>query len=723
MENNKSRRDFLRNVVLGSGVLIIGFNDAAKAEIVTEKSISEGSLFNSYLTIGSDGLVTIFSPNPEIGQGIKTAFAVIVAEELDVDWSKVVVKQAALDTKRFDRQLTGGSGAIKHSWERLRKAGASARWALVEAASKKWEIERSKIKVENGIVSNVSSKIKVENGIASNVNGKNFTFSELVNDASKVTLPNEIPLKSKSDFKLIGKTTKSVDNKDILLGKPVFGIDYKEDGMLYAQIVRAPGFGQKLKGFDATAAKKIDGIIHVVSFKDKVAIVGKSNWSIMKARKVLGIEWLTDKKLESDKMHNQVFTDMMNNPKPEIRRKDGDVEKAFKEAFKVVEAEYQCPFLPHNPMEPMNFFADVKENKVRLVGPTQTPQSAQNQVASLLKIPVENITVELTKMGGGFGRRLNNDYALEAAELSSIVKAPIKLLWTREDDMAGGIYRPAVRYKFRAALNKSGEMTGFMLKGVSLNAGNATRQDNFPVGAVENVLIESMDYKSDITTGPWRAPITNFLAYAEQAFLDEVALAAGKDVVQFRLELLEKVKKNPVGKITYEPARFEEVIKTAAARSKWGKTKKGVSQGFSVYFSHNSYVAQVAEMEVKKGKAILKKVFAVTDCGIVINQSGARNQIYGAIVDGIGHAMYGNLNFEEGVPQQNNFGAYRLIKFNEVPEVDAYFIENGVDPTGLGEPALPPTGGALANAFYKATGKRLYKQPFINEDTNIGELL
>lgn len=709
MENNKSRRDFLKNIVLSSGVLIIGFSDAAKAEIVTEKSILEGSLFNSYLTISSDGIVTIYSPNPEIGQGIKTAFALIVAEELDVDWSKVVVKQAALDTKRFDRQLTGGSGAIKHSWERLRKAGASARWALVEAASKKMGTDRSKIKVENGIVSDG--------------NGKNFSFGELVNDASKVTLPTDIPLKSKSDFKLIGKTTKSVDNKDILLGNPVFGIDYREEGMLYAQIVRAPGFGQKLKGFDATDAKKIDGIVDVVSFKDKVAIVGKSNWPIMKARKALKIEWITDKKLENDKIHNQIFTDLMNNPKSEIRRKDGDVEKAFKEAFKVVEAEYQCPFLPHNSMEPMNFFADVKENKVRLVGPTQTPQSAQNQVANLLKIPVENITVELTKMGGGFGRRLNNDYALEAAELSSIVKAPIKLLWTREDDMAGGIYRPAVRYKFKAALNKAGEMTGFMLKGVSLNAGNATRQDNFPVGAVENVLIESLDYKSDITTGPWRAPITNFLAYAEQAFLDEVALAAGKDAVQFRLDLLEKVKKNPVGNITYDPARFEAVIKTAAARSKWGKTKKGVSQGFSVYFSHNSYVAQVAEMEVKKGKAILKKVFAVTDCGIVINQSGARNQIYGAIVDGIGHAMYGNLNFEEGVPQQNNFGTYRLIKFNEVPEVDAYFIDNGVDPTGLGEPALPPTGGALANAFYKATGKRLYKQPFINEDTNIGELL
>ena len=349
----------------------------------------------------------------------------------------------------------------------------------------------------------------------------------------------------------------------------------------------------------------------------------------------------------------------------------------------------------------------------------QTPQNAVDQVSKLLNIPVANITLELTKMGGGFGRRLNNDYALEAAELSSIIKAPVKVMWTREDDMGGGIYRPAVRYRFKAAVDKAGNMTGFMLRGVSMNAGNSTRQDNFPVGAVENVLIDSVDYKSPITTGPWRAPITNFLAYAEQAFLDEVATAVGKDPIQFRLELLAKVKEKPVGKITYEPDRFEKVIKMAAEKSQWGKTKKDTHQGFSVYFSHNSYVAQVAEIEMKKGKPTLKKVYAVTDCGIVINESGARNQIYGAIVDGIGHAMYGKLSFKDGVPQETNFNTYRLIKYNEVPEIEAHFVNNGIDPTGLGEPALPPTGGALANVIFKATGKRVYQQPFAeNQQVN-----
>ena len=706
--NNNSRRNFLKNSLMASGGLILGFNwlsNETLAANIIEQTTIENITSNAFLSIAPNGIITIFSPNPEIGQGIKTAFAMIVAEELNADWKKVVVKQANLDAKRYERQLTGGSGAIKHSWERLRKAGATAKQLLVEAAAQKWSVNVSTCKAENGFV--VSST------------GQKLSYGELSEAASKLPIPQEVKLKKTEEFKLIGQTIKSVDNHDVITGKPVYGIDFKTEGMLHAQIQRPPAFGLKLKSFDASEAKKMAGIIDVVSFGNKVAIVGKSTWQIMKARKALKIDWEKDKDIESDSDHNRIFTEMMEGNKAEVRRKDGDVEKAFKEAYKVIQADYQCPFLPHNPMEPMNFFADVKEKSVRLAGPTQTPQNAVDQVSKLLNIPVANITLELTKMGGGFGRRLNNDYALEAAELSSIIKAPVKVMWTREDDMGGGIYRPAVRYRFKAAVDKAGNMTGFMLRGVSMNAGNSTRQDNFPVGAVENVLIDSVDYKSPITTGPWRAPITNFLAYAEQAFLDEVATAVGKDPIQFRLELLAKVKEKPVGKITYEPDRFEKVIKMAAEKSQWGKIKKDTHQGFSVYFSHNSYVAQVAEIEMKKGKPTLKKVYAVTDCGIVINESVARNQIYGAIVDGIGHAMYGKLSFKDGVPQETNFNTYRLIKYNEVPEIEAHFVNNGIDPTGLGEPALPPTGGALANVIFKATGKRVYQQPFAeNQQVN-----
>jgi isoquinoline 1-oxidoreductase subunit beta len=708
MKNTQNRRDFIKNSMSVSGGLVLGFGwfaASASKQTTVLKNAAQVADFNAFLRIGSDGIITILSPNPEIGQGIKTAFPLIVAEELDCNWADVKVEQANLDTKKFERQLTGGSGAIKHSWDRLRKAGATAKILLKTAAADRWKVDVSSLKTEMGFVINAK--------------GEKLSYGELANDAAKLTAPAEVKLKDAADYKLIGKWTKGVDNKGIITGKPLFGIDFKREGMLYAQIIR-PAFGMKVASFDATEAKKMNGIIDVVRFENKIAVVGKSNWEVMQARPKVKIDYVKDKDLESTADHNRLFKELLNDTtKSTVQRKDGDIESAFKNAFKVIEAEYQCPFLPHNAMEPMNFFADVRKDSAELAGPTQTPQACQSQVAKLLGIPETNVSVELTKMGGGFGRRLNNDYALEAANVSKLVNAPVKLQWTREDDMTGGIYRPAVRYRFKAAIDKAGNMTGFYLKAVGMNAGNATRQDNFPAGAVDNLLIESTDYKSQITTGPWRAPITNFLAYAEQAFLDEVAQAAGKDPVQFRLELLDKVKKAPVGKLTYEPDRFIETIKLAAEKAGWGKKKKGIHQGFSVYFSHFSYVAQVAEVEIKKGIPTLKKVFAVTDCGIVINQSGAKNQIYGAIVDGIGHAMYGNLSFKDGATQEANYDKYRLIRMNEIPEIEAYFIDNKLSPTGLGEPALPPTGGAIANAMAKATGKRLYAQPFMLDEKAI----
>jgi isoquinoline 1-oxidoreductase beta subunit len=709
--NKHNRRDFLKSAATAGSGLVLGFgwfaNQAFGATVVDAPIATKALDFNAFLSINPSGEIIIFSPNPEIGQGIKTAFPLIVAEELDVAWQQVTVKQAALDS-RFQRQLTGGSGAIKHSWERLRKAGATARHMLMEAAAKKWNI---------GI-----TDVKTLEGYCLHPDGPRLSYAELANDAALLTPPKKVQLKNPEDFKLIGATIKGVDNEGVIMGKPMYGIDFKREGMLHAQAVRPPAFGLKLKSFDATAAKAMPGITDVVSFDNKVAVVGNSVWEVMKARKALKIEWEKDRNLESSEDHARIFTEILNDGEMTVRRKDGDVTKAFAEAAKVVEAEYRCPFLPHNPLEPMNFFAHVKGNSVELAGPTQTPEGALRMVAKRLNIPPENITLELTKMGGGFGRRLDNGYVEEAAMISSLTKQPIKLLWTREDDMTGGIYRPAAAYRFKAALDAQGNMTGFHVRGVGMFSGNVVKQDNFPVGAVANVLMESASHDSPITWGYWRAPITNFLAYAEQAFLDEVAMTTKKDPIQFRLNLLEQAKSNPVGNITYEPDRFIETIKMVADKAKWGK-KKGVSQGFSVYFSHNSYVAQVAEMKKVQGKPTLSKVYAVTDCGIVINQSGAMNQIYGAINDGIGHAMYGNLTFENGKPNESNFDKYRLIRYNEVPEIEAYFMDNGISPTGLGEPALPPTGGAIANAIFAATGKRLYNQPFVLEDKKMETIL
>src|SRR5690606_2682132 len=632
---------------------------------------------------------------------IKTSFPMIVVEELDADWEKVKVIQANLDTEKYDRQVTGGSGAMPHSWERLRKAGATARQMLMEAAAKRLDVPLSALSTDKGYVVHQQS-------------GKKLSYGDLANEASQFTVPADVKLKDRKDFKIIGKPVRNVDNAAMFTGKPLYGLDVYREGMLNAMIQRAP-FGMKLKDFSADEAKAIPGIVDVVSFNNNVAIVGKTTWPIMKARKVLNITYEPDTDVESTEDHNRLFTQLMDKGKAEVMRKDGDVAKAFNSAAKVIKSEYQCPFLSHSPMEPMNFFAHVREDGVELIGPTQTPERARAETAELLGISPDNVTLELTRLGGGFGRRLRADFVTEAVEVSRLVKAPVKVTWTREDDMTGGAYRPAVRYRFEAALDGEGNMIAYKLRGVGMNAGNCTRQDNFPSGAVDNLLIESIEHKSSITTNAWRAPITNFLAFAEQSFLDEVAEAAGKDPVAFRLALLDKAKSSPVGELHYDIDRMKGVIKLAAEKANWGE-KNDLHQGYSVYFSHRSYVAQVAEVWMKQGNPVMEKIYAATDCGIVVNPTGADQQVRGCKVDGMGHAMFSNMTLKNGLPEQKNFDSYRLIRMKEVPEIESHFVDNGIDPTGLGEPALPPTGGAIANAIYKATGKRLRNQPFVEQE-------
>lgn len=704
--NNKtSRRDFLKISSLTGGGLLLGFSwfsAEAKAPAVVSEAGLEGSVgFNSYLSIATDGTITIFSPNPELGQNIMTSFPMIVAEELDADWTKVKVVQAPLDNK-FDRQVTGGSGAVPHSWKLLRNAGATARLMLIQAAAQRWNVPAAECTTTDAFV--IHSKT-----------GNKLSYGELAEEASKLPVPTDIKLKDRKDFKLIGKEVKNVANKDIVTGKPLFGLDFHREGMLYAMLQRPPAFGTKIKSVDDAAAKAMPGIINVVTFKNNVAVVGKSTWEVMKARKTLKVEYEKDGNIESTADHDRIFKSLLDTGTATVRRKDGDVDAAFKNADKIVKSEYQCPFLSHSPMEPMNFFAHVREDGVELAGPTQTPGSARQATSKLLNIPEDKITLQITRLGGGFGRRLKTDYVTEAAELSSIIKAPVKVIWTREDDMTGGSYRPAVRYRFEAALDATGNMTGYKLRGVGINSGNPTREDNFPAAAVDNLLIDTVEHESPITTGAWRAPITNFLAFAEQSFFDEVAHAAGKDPIQFRLNLLEKAKKAPVGPLKYDIDRMIGVTKLVAEKSGWG-TKKGVFQGFSVYFSHRSYVAQVSEVVMKAGKPVVKKIYAAADCGQVVNLSGARQQVTGGIVDGMGHAMYSKLSFKDGETVQKNFDTYRLIRMKEIPEVEVHFVDNGIDPTGLGEPALPPTGGGVANAIFAATGKRIRTEPFIEDD-------
>lgn len=686
--------------MIGGGFLLsFRGSDSLAATLPVEVS------FNSYLSISPDNVITIFAPNPEVGQNIKTAFPMIVAEELDADWKNVKIVQAHLDTKKFNRQATAGSGAMQHSWDRLRKAGATARWMLMEAAAKRWNVAPHTLTTDNGWVWHKES-------------GRKLTYGELATEAATLPVPTEVKFKEKKDYKLVGKPIHNVDNADIITGKPIYGLDIYREGMLLAMIERPP-FGTKIKSVETAAAKAMPGIVEVIVFKNKVAVLGKSTWQVMNARKALKVTYEPDEAVESTADHDRIMKQLLEKPDVKPSRKEGDVEAILKTAPQIITREYQAPFLSHACMEPMNFFAHVKEDGVELIGPAQLPEDTRKNVAKLLGVDVEKVTLEMTRMGGGFGRRQRSDYSMEAAELSSLVKAPVKLMWTREDDMRGGQYRPAMRYRFEAALDAKGNWIGYRMRGVGVNSGNSTRPDHFPAGAVPNFQVDSIDHKSPVTTSPWRAPSENFLGFAEQSFFDEIATAAHRDPIEYRLEYLEKAQKEPVGAVKYDIERMKGVIKLVAEKSNWGKKKK-VFQGFSAYFSHGSYIAQVAEIEKVKGRIVLRKMIAAVDCGVVVNLSGAYQQVQGGIIDGLGHALYGEVTLKDGIPNQQNFDTYRLIRINEIPAVEVHFVDTAINPTGLGEPALPPAAAAFANAFFKATGKRLYNQPFMKEEAMKG---
>lgn len=696
-----NRRDFIKASTMMGGGILLSFrgNDSLAATLPAEVS------FNSYLSISPDNVITIFAPNPEVGQNIKTAFPMIVAEELDADWKNVKIVQAHLDTKKFNRQATAGSGAMQHSWDRLRKAGATARWMLMEAAAKRWNVGHHTLTTDNGWVWHKES-------------GRKLNYGELATEAASLPVPTEVKFKEKKDYKLIGKPIHNVDNADIITGKPIYGLDIYREGMLLAMIERPP-FGAKIKSVETAAAKAMPGVVEVIVFKNKVAVLGKSTWQVMNARKALKVTYEPDEAVESTADHDRIMKQLLEKPDVKPSRKEGDVEAVLKTAPQIIAREYQAPFLSHACMEPMNFFVHVKQDGIELIGPAQLPEDTRKNVAKLLGVDIDKVILEMTRMGGGFGRRQRSDYSMEAAELSSLVKAPVKLMWTREDDMRGGQYRPAMRYRFEAALDAKGNWIGYRMRGVGVNSGNSTRPDHFPAGAVPNFQVDSIDHKSPVTTSPWRAPSENFLGFAEQSFFDEIATAAHRDPIECRLEYLEKAQKEPVGAVKYDIERMKGVIKLVAEKSNWGK-KKNVYQGFSAYFSHGSYIAQVAEIEKVKGRIVLRKMIAAVDCGVVVNLSGAYQQVQGGIIDGLGHALYGEVTLKDGVPNQQNFDTYRLIRINEIPAVEVHFVDSAINPTGLGEPALPPAAAAFANAFFKATGKRLYNQPFMKEEAMKG---
>lgn len=716
-----NRRSFLQSSAAAGGGLMLGFSWLASCS-PTEEEIrmmpSEWFDINAFLKVGDTGIVTIMSPNPEIGQNVKTAMPMIVAEELDIAWKDVIVEQAPLDGVKFERQLAGGSQSIRHGWQALRMAGATARRMLLESAAKQLEVPVSELTTKEGIITHKGSD-------------RSLGYGEVASAAAGITVPEEIELKDPKDFTIIGTSQKNVDGEKIITGKPLFGIDTDRPGMKIAMIEHPPAFGMKIKSLDDSAAKAMPGIIDVFTinakpegvelqwsdvnnFPETVAVVGESTWKVMQAKKALKIEWEVDDKLESSADHERTLNELLSKSSPKPARKDGDPDAAFQNAAKVVERTYSAPFLAHNTMEPMNFFADVKADKAELVGPIQTPEFLSKTISALCGLPEDKVSIMMTRMGGGFGRRLYGHFGSEAALISKQIGAPIKLVYTREDDMTQGCYRPSYKVTYRAALDEDNKLTAWHVRGAGTH-GSPLFPNRYPAGAVENYLAENQTKESNISTGAWRAPKSNFIACAEQSFLDEVAEAAGKDPIDFRLELFDQAIAEPTGeKNDYDAERYAGVLKLVKEKSGWGSTGPGVHRGVSAYYCHNSYVAQVVDVVLEDGQPKVTKVHCAVDCGIVINPGSARNQIEGGIVDGIGHAMYSGLSFKDGKPQQSNFNTYRLIRMPEAPiEIETHFVDNGIDPTGLGEPSLPPIAAALANAMYQATGERKYDQPFM----------
>jgi isoquinoline 1-oxidoreductase subunit beta len=716
------RRSFLKVSALAGGGLLIGrFETAAEA--------ADAAAFspNPFIKIAADGAVTIISKNPEIGQGIKTSLPMLVAEELEVDWSKITVEQADADEAIYGSQVAGGSTATPNHWEPMRQMGAAAREMLVKAAADTWGVPVEECSAASGVVTHKKT-------------GKKLTYGQLAAKAAALPVPDPktVKLKDPKDYKIVGKPIPGVDNPKIVTGKPLFGIDVKVPGMLYAQFEKCPVFGGKVVSANLDRIKAMPGIKHAFvvegtsnleGLNPGVAIVGDSWWAVKTARQQLRVVWDEGEGAsQSTAGFEKMAADLAGKKGGKSLRNDGDVDAAFGNAAKVVEAYYTYPFISHATLEPQNCTASWKDGKLEMWAPTQNPHPGRKLVAETLGIAPGDITIHLTRMGGGFGRRLFNEYMTEAAWIAKTVGVPVKLVWTREDDMQHDIYRPSGYHYLKGAVDASGKLVAWHNHFATFGDGEkfakaaAISDSEFPARFVPNFRLETTMFPLNVPTGWLRAPGSNALAFVFQSFIDELAHAAGKDPVQFRLELLgePRLVTNPDGKAGYHAGRMRGVVQLAAEKSGWGKRAlpKGRGLGMAFHFSHQGYFAEVAEVSVDdSGGAHVHKVWVAGDVGhTIVNPFGALNQVQGSAIDGVGEALYQELTLDRGRIKESNFHEHPLIRITEAPEVEVHFLKSEFPPTGLGEPALPPVIPAVTNAIFAATGKRVRSLPLSKHD-------
>ncbi len=712
-----SRREFLKvSAAVGGGLLLtVALPRLSQAAV---KDVD--AVLNIYVRISPDNTVTIMSKEPEIGQGIKTSLPMVVADELDADWTQVRIEQALADSAIYGRQVAGGSMATPLEWDPMRKAGAVARAMLIAAAAKRWKVAADECATAAGKVVHKPS-------------GRKATYGELASAAAGVPVPDlaSLKLKDPKDYTIIGHSKPGYDSARVVKGEPMFGIDMVVPGMLYAAFQKCPVFGGKAAGANLDVVRKMPGVRHafvveggddLTGLMSGVAVVADSWWQAEKARRKLEIAWKEGATVEqsSDRFARQAAELGAKAPASSIR-KDGDAAGALQTAAKVIEAAYHYPFIAHAPLEPMNCTAHVQGDTIEVWAPTQNPEPGRRLVAQTLGVPAKNITIHFTRSGGGFGRRLMNDYMVEAAWISKVAGAPVKLVWTRADDMQHDFYRPAGWHFLKGGLDADGKVVAWRQHFVSFGEdGRFARSANmdgniFPAGRVPNLAIGFSLIPFGIPTGPLRAPGSNALAFVFQSFVDELAHAAGKDPLQFQIELLGKDELLPGRGVGFNTARARAVLEKVRDVSGWGKAElpARTGRGVAFYYSHLGYFAEVVEAAVaKEGQVKINKVWAVGDIGSqVINPTAAENMVQGAILDGFGEALGQKITIENGRVQQSNFDSFQLLRISQAPPIEVHFVKTDNPPTGLGEPPLPPALPALCNAIFAATGKRIRSLP------------
>jgi isoquinoline 1-oxidoreductase beta subunit len=712
---NPARRKFLKDSAALAGGLVIGFYLPLKGGRAYAADAPPKPTYppNAFIRIAPDDSITIVINKSEMGQGVYTSLAMLIAEELEADWSRISVESAPVaavyNHTSFPMQMTGGSSSIPSSWEQLRRVGASGRVMLIRAAAQQWGVPESECHAANSQVIHAG--------------GKKLSYGALADAAAKLPLPDNVALKSPRDFKIIGKPTRRLDTPAKINGTAQFGLDVYVPDVLTVLIARSPVFGGKVKGFDATEARKVSGVQGVYQVPTGIAVAASGFWPAKTARDLLEIEWDEGPgaALSTPGMFAE-FLELAKTPGA-VARKDGDTDKGFKSAHKTVSAEYQVPYLAHAAMEPLNVVVDLKPDHCTIWTGTQMQTVDCAMAAKTAGLKMEQVEIHTMFLGGGFGRRANprSDFVIEAVQAAKAVGKPVKVVWTREDDTQGGNYRPMWADRIEAGIAKDGKPLAWKhtIVGQSIVAGTAFEgflvKNGIDATSVEgaadlpymipNLQVDLHSPKNEVPVQWWRSVGHSHTAFVVETMIDELAHLAKKDPVAYRLGILP------------EKSRYRGVLQLAADKAGWGRKKlpAGHAYGVAVHESFNSYVAEIAEVSLENGKIRVHRVVAAVDCGMVVNPDGVNQQLESAIVYGLSAALHGAITLENGRVMQSNFNDYAPLRYSEMPRVEVHIVASSEPPTGIGEPGTPPIAPAVANAVFKLTGKRMRRMPFDRE--------